>query len=74
MKWNTTRLNQPFTWYSADVIEAIKEICLNQMQICNCKVITYKESCRGCESNEARKICSEILKIIVNEDKKSCKY
>ncbi len=27
MKWNTTRLNQPFTWYSADVIEKIKEIC-----------------------------------------------
>lgn len=69
MKWNTKRLNQPFVWYSGDVIEKIKEICINQMKKCDCKVVSYKEACRGCESNEARKICSEILKIIVDEDK-----
>ena len=56
MKWNTTRLNQSFTWYSSDVIEKIKEIAKN----------VYDD-----EENEyqASGVCWEILKIIESEDK-----
>ena len=63
MKWNTTRLNQPFTWYSADVIEKIKKIALEACLTCGeCQTEFSQKS--YCDINE-------ILEIIINEDKES---
>jgi len=63
MKWNTTRLNQPFTWYSADVIKKIKKIALETCLTCGeCQTEFSQKS--DCEINE-------ILEIITNEDKES---
>lgn len=50
MKWNTKRLNQPFTWYSADVIEKIKKIASPHCTECK-KILEIiekedKESCK----------------------------
>ena len=61
MKWNTKRLNQPFTWYSGDVIEKIKK----HAQCSKCCNLENENICRDCGGYQLY----AIRRIIENEDK-----
>lgn len=67
MKWNTTRLNQPFTWYSGDVIEKIKKEALKEVHECE---DMYGVDCCF-DDSECSRDCyaTRIIQIIENEDK-----
>lgn len=66
MKWNTKRLNQPFVWYSGDIVKKIYEYA--KVYICaNC---TTDSKCIQKNSKCGYK---QIVDIIEREDEEICK-